>query len=237
MKLKMTNEAKTGAVVLICAAALLALVVKVGNYTLIQRGYTIKTRFHFTGGVKKHAPVCLSGVEVGEVKDIRILYGDQTLVETDLWLKEGVKVRQDSEAYSTTLGLMGEKYIEIRAGQTGEVVQDGGTIAGRDPVRLEDIVEIGTKVAGDISKMASDISSMARHVDEAVVDNRPKINNIFSNLEETSANFKEFSEDIKYHPWKILMKGREKSKQEIKKETEAKLAEKAKAQQNFSAKA
>ena len=235
MKMKMTNEAKTGIMVLVCLLVLLALVVKVGNYSFIQRGYIVKSQFHFTGGVKKHAPVCLSGVEVGEVKDIRMIYGDETLVELVLWLKDGVKVRLDSKAFATTLGLMGEKYVEIKAGKTGEYAKAGDLIPSQDPVRLEELVEVGTKVATDVGKMANDISAVAKHVDEAVVDNKPKINNIFTNLEDTSENFRDFSEDIKYHPWKILAKGKEKSKEEIKRERELRQAEKAKAKQNFSA--
>ena len=33
-----------------------------------------------------------------------------------------------------------------------------------------------------------------------------RIDNIANNLEQTSMNFKEFSEDIKRNPWKLLMK-------------------------------
>ena len=95
MKIRMTNEAKTGALVLISLLALFALLLKVGNFKFLQEGYTIKSQFKFTGGVKKHAPVRLSGVDVGEVKDIRIIYGDSTLIELDMWMQEGTKIRLD----------------------------------------------------------------------------------------------------------------------------------------------
>jgi hypothetical protein len=41
-------------------------------------------------------------------------------------------------------------------------------------------------------------------------DNRPRIDSIMKNIEATSVNFNEFSTDIKQHPWKLLMKGKEK---------------------------
>ena len=211
MKIRMTNEAKTGVLVLICLAALGALLLKVGNFVLFQKGYTVRSRFHFTGGVKKHAPVCLSGVEVGEVKDIRLMYADDTQVELDLWLEDGVKLRLDSVAYATTLGLMGEKYIEIKPGTQGEAAKDGDLITGKDPMRLEDLMETGTKAVNNIGEAAKNVNSV-------IVDNRPKIDNIFTNLDETSDNFREFSDDIKYHPWKILMKGKEVPKAEREKE-------------------
>ena len=229
MKIKMTNEAKTGALVLISVLALLALVLKVGNFSLFQHGYLVKSQFHYTAGVKKHAPVRLSGVDVGEVKDIEVHYGDETLIDLELWIQDGVKLRTDSKAYVTTLGLMGEKYVEVKAGTAqAPYAKAGDRIPGEDPVRLEELIQIATKVAGDIGKMANDISSVAKRVDETIVGNKPKINNIFDNLDETSENFRDFSEDIKWHPWKILAKSKEKSKDEMVKERAERLEARAK---------
>jgi phospholipid/cholesterol/gamma-HCH transport system substrate-binding protein len=219
MSLKISNEAKTGLFVIVCLAALAGLLIKVGNFNFFKHGYVVKSHFHFTGGVKKNAPVRLSGVDVGEVKGIRVLYGDDTLVEVDLWLEEGTQIRLDSRAYVTTLGLMGEKYIEIKPGTPAvPYAKEGDLIVGDDPVRLEELIEMGTKVANDISAMAKDISKVTNHVDDAIQSNRPKIDSIFDNLEETSENFNDFSQDIKHHPWKILIKGKEKTKDEMDKE-------------------
>lgn len=215
MKRGLSNETKTGALVLAGILLLAALVVKVGDFKLFREGYLLRTRLHFSGGVKKHAPVRLSGVDVGEVSDIRIIYGDETLIELDLWLEEGVQVRKDSKAGVSTLGMMGEKYIEIRAGTPqAEYALANELIEGVDPVRLEELVELGTKVAADVGQTARDVSRLTRHVDETIAENRPRIGRIFSNLEDTSANFKDFSEDIKWHPWKILLKGKERRKED-----------------------
>lgn len=228
--MKISNEIKTGIFVIVCLVAFAALAVKVGKFTWTKKGYTLKTQFHFTGGVKKHAPVCLSGVEVGEVKDIHLLYGDELMVEIDLWINEGVKIRQDSKTMSSTFGLMGEKYIEIKAGTAASgYAKDGDTIKGDDPFRMEELVDIGKKVASDISKTATDISTVANHVDQIIVENHPKINNMMDNFEETSENFREFSDDVKYHPWKVLMKGHEVPKADRDRERAARLTAKAKA--------
>ena len=216
MSIKISNETKTGVFVLICLAALAGLLIKVGNFNFFKHGYIIRSHFHFTGGVKKNSPVRLSGVDVGEVKDIRVIYGDETVVEVDLWLDEGTKVRKDSRAYVTTLGLMGEKYVEIRAGTpAADYAKEGDLIDGDDPVRLEELIQIGTKVANDVGQMARDISKVANHVDDAVQGNRSKLDHIFDNLEETSENFNDFSQDVKFHPWKVLAHGKEASKEEM----------------------
>lgn len=208
--MKMSNEMKTGLFVIVCLVVLGGLLIKVGNFNFCQKGYIVKSHFYFTGGVKKNSPVRLSGVDVGEVKNIRVFYGDETKVELDLWLQEGTQIRLDSRAYVTTLGPMGEKYVEIKAGTPAVAyAKEGDLIQGDDPVRLEELIETGTKVASDIGAMARDISKLANHADDAILSNRPKIDSIFDNFQETSANFNDFSRDIKHHPWKILVKGKE----------------------------
>ncbi len=242
MKIRMTNEAKTGLIVLMSAVLLTLLILKVTNFSLLQKGWTVKSRFHFTAGVKKHAPVRLSGVDVGEVKDLQMIYGDDTTIEMTLKIQDGVKMRKDSTAYVTTLGMMGEKYIEIKAGTAkAEWAADGDLIQGSDPMRLEDLFEMATKIGGSIDKMAKDISNLANNVDRTVEENRVKIDNIFGNFEETSANFRDFSQDIKFHPWKVLMKGRERSKEELDKDHEKQVADRVAAKtaiksNNFAAK-
>ena len=227
--MKLTNETKTGIFVLICLAALLGLLMKIGNFNWFKQGYLLKTRFHFTGGVKKNAPVRLSGVDVGEVKNIRLLYDNQdTVAEVDLWLEEDAKVRKDSLATVATLGLMGEKYVEIRAGSSAEFASFGELLPSEEPVRLEDLIDLGKKVASDIGTTAKDISKVANHVGEAIQDNRPKLDSIFDNLEETSENFNDFSQDVKYHPWKVLARGKETPKEQMLKDREARRIEKAK---------
>lgn len=227
--MKISNETKTGVFVLICIAALLGMLIKVGNFSVFKKGYLLKTRFHFSGGVKKNAPVCLSGVNVGEVRDIHLLYdqGD-TVAEASLWIEEGTQIRKDSVANVSTLGLMGEKYVEIRSGSSADIAAAGDLIKGDDPVRIDDLIDIGKKVAADIGKTAQDISKVANHVDEVIVDNRPKVDNIFDNLEETSENFNDFSDDVKHNPWKVLAKGKEVPREQMLREREARRLEKAK---------
>lgn len=249
---KLSNEAKTGIAVLASLLLLTAVLFKTGDLSLAQKGYFIKTQFADASGVKKFAPVCLAGIEVGEVRDIVFKHDEsRTWVELELWLESRAKIRDDSEAVISTLGLMGEKYVEIRSGNSPEFLKAGGAIASKEPVDMSRLIE---KVGGlaDEAKLAlEDFRKMNQHLDVILVDtqpklsriltnvdgildvnrpridgilgnldgllenNRPKIDHILTNLEDTSEYFKEFSEDIKHHPWKVLAKGKEKSRAEI----------------------
>lgn len=231
--MKISNETKTGVFVLMCLVALGALLMRVGNESWFAKGYLLRARFHFVEGVKVNSPVRYCGVDVGEVRAIRILDADETWVELDLRILEPHKVRSDSKALVSQLGLMGEKYVEIRAGSPGApYAKEGDLLPTQDPVRLDDIVEIGKKVAGDISNVSQKVGTASEKIGDAAVhfgdlsknlnvtitENKPKIGNIFDNLEQTSDNFVDFSQDLKFHPWKVLARGKELTKSEMTRE-------------------
>ncbi len=64
-------------------------------------------------------------------------------------------------------------------------------------------------IAENLDKTLAEVKRLAENVNGVVSDNKTKVDSIVVNLEQTAVNFKDFSEDIKKHPWKILMKGKE----------------------------
>ena len=217
---KVSNELKTGVAVLGSVLILAGILYKTGDLNFGKKGYLINTEFSFSGGVKKFAPVNLAGVEVGEVQDLTITYDEnRTAVEAVLWIEDGVKIRQDSLAVISTLGLMGEKYVEIDAGSSSEFIRPGESIASKDPVRFEELIEDAEVVLGELADLLKDakpkISNILTNLDGILETNRPRIDTILVNLEETSEYFRDFSEDIKHHPWKVLAKGKEKTPEQL----------------------
>ena len=64
------------------------------------------------------------------------------------------------------------------------------------------------KLMKKADSIADNLDKTLVQIKSLVTDNRAKIDSIAANLESTTVNFKEFSEDIKKHPWKLLMKGK-----------------------------
>jgi len=208
--LRISNELKTGLMVIVCFAVLLWLVVKTGDVSFNQKkGYEIKIRFNFASGIEENAPVRLTGVEVGKVKKIELEYLPQTKALLTVWIDEKAKVRKDSQVYINTLGLMGEKYIEITSGESSEFLKNGDELVGEDPFQMEKLLKKGEAIAQKIEETLTDVRTLAQNANGIISDNKAGINRIVGNLEETSKNFTEFSDDIKRHPWKLLMKGKE----------------------------
>ncbi len=207
---KLNNEIKTGVVVVVAALLLLYLIVKMGGVN-VREGYEIKCVFNYVSGLEDKAPVKLAGVVVGEVEGVAHTYtDDETKVLVALLLNNNAKIRQDSKVRISTTGLIGEKYIEITGGSKGSpFVAKGATITGIDPFEMEEIIEMGKSLAERLDSAMQDLQKLMGNANGVLSDNREDIRSAITNLKDTSENFKEFSDDIKRNPWKLIMKGKE----------------------------
>ncbi|MDD5504358.1 MAG: MlaD family protein [Candidatus Omnitrophica bacterium] len=208
-----TNEVKTGFVVLVCIGILTGLTIMAGNFKPFQQLYCINVVFSNVSGIEKDAAVRLAGVEVGKVESVRIAYGKEgdTSVLVKLELFQDARIREGARAAVTTLGLMGEKYIELTPGDTGAgFLKAGATIRGKDPIDIEAVIDEARSVMEVAKVTMTNISDLAKNLNGAVSDNRGNIDEIMDNLKRTTENLEEFTDDIKRNPWKLLVKGREK---------------------------
>jgi len=208
-KRNISNEMKVGVLVVVCIAVLLGLLYKTGSFDFKKEGYTVKAMFSIVAGVERNAPVRLAGVEIGKVQDIQLSYEKGTNVIVTLWLSNNAKLRTDSKALITALGLMGEKYIEVTAGSDdAPYLEAGGVIAGEDPLQFDSLAKKGEAIAKNLDETLGSIQELAKNTNLVVTDNKQKIDNIFDNIEATTQNMKEFTEDIKRNPWKLMNKGK-----------------------------
>lgn len=125
----MSNEAKVGLFVIVSLAILITAFVSIANVQLRGNALTYKTHFSFAGGLEKGAIVRFGGLKAGRVAQIHPWREDNTKIEIVLDLKPGTSVRQDSVASVSTLGMLGENYIEITPGKKDSPpLPPGGTI-------------------------------------------------------------------------------------------------------------
>lgn len=135
---KYTNEFKVGLFFIICVLGLFYLAYSTGKLNFRKEGYSIYVNFNDIGGLDKKAPVRLNGLEVGKVEDIKISYDtEKTYVILKLWLNKEAKIRENPEISIKTLGLMGEKYIQITSLEGKNFITPGSILQGKPYVDLE----------------------------------------------------------------------------------------------------
>lgn len=109
-------------------------------------------RFGTAAGLSEGSPVQLNGVRVGLVERVRLpeeIDNEQIVVWVAIDRRYAARVRADSVARIKTLGLLGDKYIEITSGSAdfpqtadhGEIQTAGATDVDKLLASGEDVVE------------------------------------------------------------------------------------------------
>jgi phospholipid/cholesterol/gamma-HCH transport system substrate-binding protein len=135
------TELRVGLVVVASLAILAFAVLYIGSGsgTPWARKYTVRALMNDVNGLKPGAPVRLGGVEVGTVTDVELAQNAAGLVEVSMKLDRRVqgRIRTDSRAALGSLGLLGEKAIDVSAGTSGPPLEDGAFLsaAGDDPFK------------------------------------------------------------------------------------------------------
>ena len=195
-----TFELKVGVFILIGIAILFIIVFSIGDINLSKTGYKVKVQFNFASGIGPSAPVRLAGVGVGQVKGIQIIHDpkdDKTKAELTAWINDGTKIEEDAVVTINTLGLMGEKYLEIIPGTAGTpVVKPNGMLVGKDPVSMEKITENLAALSESVRTIVDKLKKGDGTIGKLLNDDA-----IYNNLEA-------FTADIKKHPWKLLNRPR-----------------------------
>ena len=187
-------EFKVGVFVLLALAVLAGLVTKAGDFYW-KPGYVVRIVFPAASGIEAGSPVKLAGVTVGEVQEIYVVRGadGQTQVELRCWINQGVYLEEDAEPRLTTMGLLGEKYVEIFPGTSGnKPVGNQGLLAGRSASSIDDVMNSGQRL---IRKM----ETVMDQVNQVVADPEFKahVKGTFVHADKLAASLSDASDDLK----------------------------------------
>lgn len=154
---------------LILVAALLVGTVAVTSFSGIREyfrpTFPLTTRFSQVSGLKPGAVVMLSGVLVGNVKDLAIPPGKSPEVEVTMAIYTARRkdIRADAEASLGSQGLLGDKYIEIAPGSPDQPpVAPGGRIAGTTPTDFTQVVDQAQDAADRLGALLDEVTALAK---------------------------------------------------------------------------
>ncbi|HEX9975343.1 MAG TPA: MlaD family protein [bacterium] len=117
-----SNEIKAGCIVVLGIVLFVAFLVLISGLDLFKSTKIYLARFKYTSGIEIGSLVRYGGFEVGRVKQVRIAPDNSSLIEFEVEIDAAVPVKQDSEVLITSIGIMGEYYIEISTGSPGAVL-------------------------------------------------------------------------------------------------------------------
>lgn len=165
----MTREAKVGALIVAALAAFAISIFLVGernNLFVPTNEYFI--HFKNVGGLASGNPVQLSGVTVGKVERVVLPAAvDEELLTVWISLdgRYGERIREDSVARIKTLGLLGDKYIEVSSGSpTSTAVPVGGEIKAAAPTDVDQLLTSGEDAVDNVVAISYSLRSILDRV-------------------------------------------------------------------------
>ena len=114
---------------------------KMGDIGLMgENHYMIKARFVSVSGLREGAFVEAAGVRVGKVTNISFEPQGYLALVT-MSIDKNVKISDDSIASIRTAGIIGDKFIKISPGGSGEYLEPGMEIFETEPsINLEELI-------------------------------------------------------------------------------------------------
>ncbi|MCK9432819.1 MAG: MlaD family protein [Candidatus Omnitrophica bacterium] len=196
-------ELKVGIFVFIGLTILVVFVLSIGGFRTWSSGYRIELVFNFINGVKIGAPVRFAGVDVGEVEKIDLKFEpdkNHTEVHLKAWISDKVHIPPDSQVLINTLGLLGEKYVEIIPGENyAAALKEGQYLAGIDPIPTHEIFRRVDNIMNNLDTGITRIIDKQGTLGKLLYDDT-----VYNELEA-------FVTDVRKNPWKLLVRTREKN--------------------------
>jgi len=189
---------------LVLTVGLLILVLAVFFAANIQNILTekIELKIQFTDvmGLRKGAPVWILGIEEGSVKSIKLdpVYGVVVTVSVNRRSLEFVS--KQSQATIMTMGLLGDKYIELSAARShGEPIGPGEMIKGTTETGLKGVMETVGVAIEKMGQFIERMDNLVTRIEKGQGTIAKFLNDptLYNNLTEASRHLSAVLEDVR----------------------------------------
>lgn len=179
-----STELKVGGFSLIVLAVLMFMTFKVGGLDWAKnKGYTIYIVFGSTAGLDEKTRVKIAGVDAGVVESVGLFEGK---ARVRLRIDPGVRIYNNAQASIRSVGLLGDKYLDIRIGSA-----EAGLLKGGDTIT--DVVDVADMddLARDLITVSRSFTLLTESLNDILGDGRAK-----KALSETVDNLREISSTL-----------------------------------------
>ncbi|MFH1175831.1 MAG: MlaD family protein [Acidobacteriota bacterium] len=136
---------------------------------LFVRQVRFVTRFQYVGGLTPGAAVWLNGVVAGSVEEVDLPADPQEqkiTVRFRVDAKLSRRVRADSTVRIRTLGLLGDRYLEVSSGSPRQPrLQEGDEVPGVEPTDVAAVLSQGGDVVTNVLAISGSLRAVLERVE------------------------------------------------------------------------
>ncbi len=186
--MKISNELKVALTIL--AAIVLGFIGYrvMSDLPLFRQSQIIHSTFDRTDGLSPGNYIYINGVRVGSVKKMELTEDDSVAVTFSFEL--GLDIPENSVAYLQSSGLLDEKAIVVKRGDSPEMLEYGDTMRGEYRAgMMESLKDEGQELSDDVSESFEKLNSFLAQLNSVLDDDaKGKIDSVVYNLNSTSEN-------------------------------------------------
>ncbi len=188
----MRKEIKIGIYAVVIIAAAWAGIRFLSGLDVFGRTNTFTAHYEQVDGLQDAAAVTINGVKVGQVTGVQ-LNTEKGGVDVTLSVDNNINIPIDSRAMMYSAGLMGGKSIEIKLGESKEMLQNGATIEtgvtldlfGTLANELGDVKEKVTTLIDNVNKTILGVDSLVSDNSSNITAAIATLGNIMTDLKES----------------------------------------------------
>jgi len=159
------REVKIGLVVFLGLVLLGGLIFVSGGRLMREKGYILEVLLSDAKGLPPGAPIYISGVDSGYVKDVLLTEGG---VKVLAFIKGDIKIPSDSQFFVQGGGLLGESSLQVRRGTSNKFIVPPGPVAG---VAAPDVWSVLAEIEQNLNSLRSFLDGISGLVgDEEMED-------------------------------------------------------------------
>lgn len=217
------QQALVGLFVVVAAGLLLATIFAITG-AFGRGGVRYTASFPYVAGLEPGATVRFGGTKAGRVEQLRVDPQDPSRIEVAFTVQPGVPVKTDSVAKITSLGALGDNYLEIATGSAnaprapagsrlkskeyfgiGELSETLSTVSPEVKQLVENVNQRVSELQVTIArtndllsdKNRTELSASLGHVRGMLEEDRPKLKTTLANMETASAKLPALLDDFK----------------------------------------
>lgn len=171
----MRREIKIGLFMTGTLIILAVFILVLGDFSRLfkKAGYLITVSFPAATGLDNGAAVRLAGVKIGYVKDIRLV---ERKAEVVMSISPKHQVPKGSKASLSSLGLLGERYIEIAPSDAAEFCKPGEALDTSPSVSFDQLGSLVLSIGEEIKEVSHSLREITGE------ESKVKLQNTLQNL-------------------------------------------------------
>jgi phospholipid/cholesterol/gamma-HCH transport system substrate-binding protein len=171
-------DVRVGMLVLLSIGILIAMILAVSGDIPLQKSLTVRTKLSQVDGLRPGTEVRLAGVSIGKVSEVNLLpvakdQEEKRSVEVVMKIDpeiDGVpaqkRIRTDSRVILGSVGLLGDKVIEITPGTTdnGQEIKDNDEILGAQETSIKQLVTGASDIMSNFNLLSTEVKQIAEKI-------------------------------------------------------------------------